>query len=102
MEMRVDERRGDQAVCGVDVLAGLGYDGRGNLGDFAIKNGDVLALASIGQVGLAQDQIEHEASLGWARFVVCSKKSVATPRAMAWGCLPKAGWPIGQVILAMS
>ena len=105
VKMRVDEGGRDKATFSVDLFTRLSGDMWGHFGDFVALNGDVLALAPIGQVGLPQDQIEHGASLG---FAACAglwawcRNSAATPRAIAWGCLPKAGWPMGQVILAIS
>ena len=75
-----------------------------------------MAFAAIGQVGVAQDQIEHGApwvcgrvggftvgssGLGCAWPAVGRSRWAATPMAMAWGCLPRLGSPIGQVIWAM-
>jgi hypothetical protein len=63
VEMRVDERRGDEATRGVDFGVRLGVNAMRDGGDLGARDGDVDALLAVRQVGLADDQIEHVRSL---------------------------------------
>jgi len=61
--MRIDEGRRRQPTSGVDLLTGLGGDLGFHRRDLAFIDGDVDALAAIGEIGVANDQVEHGASL---------------------------------------
>ena len=62
VEVAVDERRRDQAAGGVDLARRLGVDAGRHLDDAAAGNGDVLARPAVGQVGVADEQVEHHRS----------------------------------------
>src|SRR4029077_10207999 len=62
VEMGVHEGRGDQPPAGVDLAGRRGLDRRADLGDAPIFDGDVLRHPPVGQIGAADQKIQHQFS----------------------------------------
>ena len=70
MEMRIDERRGHEPVGRIDFLSRLMLPlGGPDIGNLAVLDQNVLLLATVGEIGVSHDQIEHRQDLssGYAR-----------------------------------
>jgi len=65
--MDVDERRADEAAGGVDLARSSGRQLRLDGGDPRTAHPDIDARAPVGQVGVAEDQVElHRGLGGWS------------------------------------
>jgi hypothetical protein len=59
MEVGIDERRRQQAALRIDFARALGLQSRSDIDDAALVDGDIDALASVGQIGIADDQLHR-------------------------------------------
>ena len=60
VKMAVDERRCHQAPGGIDFSAGCGLDRRRQLFDATVLNRDVVSPPAIRQVGVADNEVQHQ------------------------------------------
>ncbi len=63
VEMRVDEGRGDELAGAIDFVSGLRRQMRLQRGDAAMRDADVDPGPTVGQGGVAKNEVQHRAFL---------------------------------------
>jgi len=61
--MRIDEGRADQPSVASILLSGLRLYGPLDRADLAAHNADIDAMPAVGEIRVADDQVEHGTSL---------------------------------------